>query len=59
MESDGTHIRAMLAQRLQDNYKWDYPVVLKLTHVKPSFQPPRVKTMIPKTLSENSFPTER
>jgi len=55
MESDGLHIHAMLAQRLQDNYKWDYPVVLRLTHVKPSFQPPQVKTDIPKALGANSY----
>ena len=55
MESDGLHIHATLAQRLQDNYKWDYPVVLKLTHVKPSFQPPQVKTEMPKPLAENSY----
>jgi alpha-L-fucosidase len=54
-ESGGLHIRAMLAQRLQDNYKWDYPVVLKLTHVKPSFQPPLVKTGTPKAEGENSY----
>jgi len=54
-ESDGLHIRAMLAQRLQDNYKWGYPVVLKLTHVKPSFQPPQVKTGTAKSTGENSY----
>lgn len=54
-ESDGLHIRAMLAQRLQDNYKWDYPIVLKLTHVKPSFQPPQVKTSTAKSTAENSY----
>ena len=54
-ESDGLHIHAMLAQRLQDNYKWDYPVVLKLTHVKPSFQPPQIKTGTPKAEGENSY----
>ncbi len=55
MESDGLHIHAMLAQRLQDNYKWDYPVVLKLTHVKPGFQPPQVKTETSKGTGENSY----
>jgi alpha-L-fucosidase len=45
----------MLAQRLQDNYKWGYPVVLKLTHVKPSFQPPQVKTGTAKSTGENSY----
>jgi alpha-L-fucosidase len=55
MESDGLHVHAMLAQRLQDNYKWDYPVVLKLTHVKPGFQPPQVKTGTSRPTGENSY----
>jgi len=45
MESDGLHVHAMLAQRLQDNYKWGYPVVLRITHVKPAFEPPQVRTV--------------
>jgi len=55
VESDGVHIHAMLAQRLQDNYKWAYPVVLKLTHVKPGFQPPQVMTGTSKSAGENSY----
>ena len=55
MESDGLHVHAMLAQRLQDNYKWAYPVVLKLTHVKPSFTPPQVKTGTSKGTGDNSY----
>ena len=43
-ESDGLHVRAMFAQRLQDNSKWPNPVVLKLTSVAPAFNPPRVET---------------
>ena len=43
-EADGLHIRAMLAQRLQDNSKWPNPVVLKITNVKPALTPPRVET---------------
>ena len=42
--SDGLHIRAMHAQRLQDNSQWPNPVVLKITHVKPALTPPRVET---------------
>jgi alpha-L-fucosidase len=45
MKSDGLHIHAMLAQRLQDNYKWAYPVVLRITHVKPASEPPQVLTV--------------
>ena len=44
MKSDGLHIRAMLAQRLQDNHKWENPVVLRITNVKPAFSPPGVRT---------------
>jgi alpha-L-fucosidase len=43
-EADGLHIRAMHAQRLQDNSKWPNPVVLKITDVKPALTPPRVLT---------------
>src|SRR5207249_1800490 len=44
MKSDGLHIHAMLAQRLQDNYKWSNPVVLRITNAKPTLTPPIVKT---------------
>src|SRR4029078_9630094 len=30
-ENDGLHVRAMFAQRLQDNSKWPNPLVLRLT----------------------------
>jgi alpha-L-fucosidase len=43
-ETDGLHIRAMFAQRLQDNSKWPNPLVLRLTNVQPAFNPPRVET---------------
>ncbi|HEV1283802.1 MAG TPA: alpha-L-fucosidase [Bryobacteraceae bacterium] len=43
-EADGLHIHAMFAQRLQDNYKWPNPLVLKLTNVQPALTPPRVET---------------
>jgi alpha-L-fucosidase len=43
-EADGLHIRAMFTQRLQDNGKWPNPIVLKITHVKPAFAPPKVET---------------
>lgn len=44
-EADGLHVRAMFTQRLQDNSRWPNPIVLKLTHVKPSFTPPRLETI--------------
>lgn len=44
MKSDGLHIHAMRAQRLQDNDKWPNPVVLRITNVKPAFTPPVVET---------------
>lgn len=34
-EEGALRIRAMQAQRLQDNYRWPLPVVIKLTNVKP------------------------
>ena len=43
-EGDGLHVRAMFAQRLQDNSKWPNPIVLKLTHVQPALTPPQVQT---------------
>jgi alpha-L-fucosidase len=43
-EADGLHIRAMHAQRLQDNSKWPNPIVLKITGVKPALTPPQVLT---------------
>lgn len=43
-DTDGLHIHAMFAQRLQDNSKWPNPIVLKITNVQPSFSPPLVET---------------
>ena len=44
-QSDGLHIRAMHAQRLHDDRKWPNPVVLKITHAEPSFNPTQVETV--------------
>lgn len=44
-DSSGLHIRAMFAQRLQDNSKWPNPIVLKITHATPALAPPRVETL--------------
>lgn len=43
-EADGLHIKAMHAQRLQDNRKWPNPIVLKLTNVKAGLMPATVLT---------------
>jgi alpha-L-fucosidase len=43
-EADGLHVRAMQAQRLQDNFRWPNPVVLKITNVEPAFTPPHIQT---------------
>ncbi len=43
-ESDGLHLRAMFTHRLQDNSKWPNPIVLKITHAKPAFTPPKLLT---------------
>jgi alpha-L-fucosidase len=45
MEKDGLHIRANHAQRMQDNYRWPNPVVLKITNVEAALTPPQVKTV--------------
>jgi alpha-L-fucosidase len=42
--ADGLHIRAMFAQRLQDNSRWPNPIVLKITNVEPALAPPKVIT---------------
>jgi alpha-L-fucosidase len=44
-EAGGLRIRAMHTQRLHDDRRWPNPIVVKLTHVKPAFTPPRVDTV--------------
>ena len=44
-EKDGLHVRALQAQRLQDNFKWPNPVVLKITDVEAAFTPPHLQTL--------------
>jgi alpha-L-fucosidase len=44
-EKDGLHIRVMAAQRLQDNFRWPNPIVIKFTNVEPAFIPPHVETL--------------
>src|SRR5205085_2526264 len=44
-ESDGLHIRAFFAQRLQDNSRWPNPLVLMITDVQPALNPPHVETL--------------
>jgi alpha-L-fucosidase len=44
-EKDGFHVRVMATQRLQDNFRWPNPTVIKLTNVEPAFAPPRVETL--------------
>lgn len=44
-EKDGLHVRVMAAQRLQDNFRWPNPAVIKLTNVEPALAPPRVETL--------------
>jgi len=43
-QPDGLHIRAMRAQRLYNDRTWPNPVVLKVTHARAAFTPPRVAT---------------
>jgi alpha-L-fucosidase len=44
-EKDGLHVRVMAAQRLQDNFRWPNPSVIKLTNVEPAFTPPHIETL--------------
>jgi alpha-L-fucosidase len=44
-EKDGLHIRVLAAQRLQDNFRWPNPTVIKLSNVEPALAPPRVETL--------------
>lgn len=43
-KEDGLHISCVRAQRLYNNNKWNYPLVLKITNVRPAFHPPVVAT---------------
>jgi alpha-L-fucosidase len=44
-EKDGLHIRVMATQRLQDNFRWPNPAVIKITNVEPALTPPQVETV--------------
>lgn len=43
-KDDGLHISCVRAQRIYNNNKWHNPLVLKITHAKPAFEPPVVIT---------------
>ena len=43
-EKDGLHVRVMQTQRLQDNFRWPNPAVLKITNAEPALTPPHVQT---------------
>src|SRR5580704_5784600 len=43
-ENDGLHVRVMQTQRLQDNFQWPNPAVVKITNAEPAFTPPHVQT---------------
>ena len=43
-EQDGLHVRVMQTQRLQDNFHWPNPAVLKITNAEPALSPPHVQT---------------
>ena len=43
-EKDGLHVRVMQTQRLQDNFHWPNPAVLKITNAEPALTPPHVQT---------------
>jgi alpha-L-fucosidase len=43
-QKDGLHVRVMASQRLQDNFRWPNPLVLKITNAEPALTPPHVQT---------------
>ncbi|MGO4515028.1 alpha-L-fucosidase [Terriglobus sp. 2YAB30_2] len=43
-EKDGLHVRVLQAQRLQDNFRWPNPAVIRITNVEPALKPPEVQT---------------
>ncbi|WP_246153310.1 alpha-L-fucosidase [Terriglobus albidus] len=43
-EKDGLHVRVLQAQRLQDNFRWPNPAVIRITNVEPALKPPQVQT---------------
>jgi alpha-L-fucosidase len=43
-EKDGLHVRVMQTQRLQDNFRWPNPAVIKITNAEAAFTPPHVQT---------------
>lgn len=44
-EKDGLHISCIRRQWLSKSYNWNYPLVLKITHAEPTFDPPAAVTM--------------
>ena len=44
-EKDGLHVRVMQTQRLQDNFQWPNPAVVKITNAEPALTPPHVQTI--------------
>jgi hypothetical protein len=53
----GLEITAMRAQRLYDDRKWPNPVVLKMTHVKPAMEPPRLSPKMPHGIEPQGLPS--
>jgi alpha-L-fucosidase len=43
-EKDGLHVRVMQTQRLQDNFRWPNPAVIRITNAAPALTPPHVQT---------------
>jgi alpha-L-fucosidase len=43
-EKDGLHVRVMQTQRLQDNFRWPNPAVIRITNAEPALTPPHVQT---------------
>ena len=44
-KSDGLHISIVRAQRIYNDHKWPYPIVVKIENVEPALDPPFVNTI--------------
>jgi len=50
---DGLHLSVLRAQRVYNNHRWPYPLVLKLENVRPNLIPPVARTLEPVVKGES------
>jgi alpha-L-fucosidase len=58
-EKDGLHVRVMQTQRLQDNFRWPNPAVIRITNAEPALTPPHVQTTGSEAASDGGHETLR